>query len=199
MIKQLKSKESKTGKAKKNKSLPVEAKDAENDVDILKMVREINLDSLESSKFESTNGHKHFPTKKEKAEQEHQKGNKRKFSVAASVPVPKRKRSLLAHSAFKLSRRVSKVPSGHDWHEVKDSSFLSMKVDIDKFYGSKDKKPTNQKGNENNELDHLVPCSRKRRSISLKGKGKGSDSDEADEDEADDENLEVCFFFFLLG
>ncbi|PPD78128.1 hypothetical protein GOBAR_DD24929 [Gossypium barbadense] len=156
MIKQLKSKEPKGGKAKKNKSLPVEAKDAENDVDILKMVREINLDSLErSSKFESTNGHKHFPIKKEKAEQEHQKGNKRKLSVAASVPVPKRKRSLPAHSAFKLSRSVSKVPSGHDWHEVKDSSFLPMKMDIDKFYDSKDEKPTNRKRNENNELDHL--------------------------------------------
>nr|KJB68483.1 hypothetical protein B456_010G248500 [Gossypium raimondii] len=191
MIKQLKSKEPKGGKAKKNKSLPVEAKDAENDVDILKMVREINLDSLErSSKFESTNGHKHFPTKKEKVEQEHQKGNKRKLSVAASVPVPKRKRSLPAHSAFKLSRSVSKVPSGHDWHEVKDSSFLPMKMDIDKFYDSKDKKPTNRKRNENNELDHLVSCSRKRRSVPLKAKGKGSDSDEADEDEADDENLE---------
>ncbi|KAG4143844.1 hypothetical protein ERO13_D06G217750v2 [Gossypium hirsutum] len=191
MIKQLKSKEPKGGKAKKNKSLPVEAKDAENDVDILKMVREINLDSLErSSKFESTNGHKHFPSKKEKAEQEHQKGNKRKLSVAASVPVPKRKRSLPAHSAFKLSRSVSKVPSGHDWHEVKDSSFLPMKMDIDKFYDSKDEKPTNRKRNENNELDHLVSCSRKRRSVPLKAKGKGSDSDEADEDEADDENLE---------
>ncbi|KAA3478562.1 Sister chromatid cohesion PDS5 B [Gossypium australe] len=157
MIKQLKSKEPKAGKAKKIKSLPVEAKDAENDVDILKMVREINLDSLERS---------------------------------TSVPVPKRKRSLPAHSAFKLSRSVSKVPSGHDWHEVKDSSFLPMKMEIDKFYDSKDKKPTNQKRNENNELDHLVPCSRKRRSVPLKGKGKGSDSDEAHEDEADDENLE---------
>ena len=61
MIKRLKSKGAKDGRSKKNKSLSAEAKDAENDVDILKMVREINLDSLGmSSKFESSNGHKHF-------------------------------------------------------------------------------------------------------------------------------------------
>ncbi|KAK8629893.1 hypothetical protein V6N13_078711 [Hibiscus sabdariffa] len=177
MIKQLKSKDSKAGKAKKNKSPSVEAKDTENDVDILKMVREINLDSLQmSSKFESTNGHKHSSTKKEKVEQEHQKGNKRKINVAASVPVPKRKRSSSTHGAFKISRSASKVPSrdsGDDWHEVKDSSF--------------------KKWNENNESDYLVPSIRKKRSFSSKVKGKGSDwghSDEDDEDEADDENLE---------
>ncbi|XWS18109.1 hypothetical protein CRYUN_Cryun32bG0013400 [Craigia yunnanensis] len=197
MIKQLKSKGAKDGRAKKNKSLPAEAKDAENDVDILKMVREINLDSLGmSSKFESSNGHKHFPTKKEKLAQEHQKGKKRKVSGAASVPVPKRRRSSSAHSAFKISRSASKVPlrdSGDDWHEVKDSSFQSAEMDVDKLHDSKDKMPTHQKWNENNKPDYLVSCIRKKRSISSKGKGKGSDwghSDEATEDEADDENLE---------
>ncbi|XP_039016298.1 sister chromatid cohesion protein PDS5 homolog A-like [Hibiscus syriacus] len=178
MIKQLKSKESKARKAKKNKSSSVEAKDAEND-DILKMVREINLDSLQmSSKFESTNGHRHFSTKKEKVEQEHQKGNKRKVNVAASFPVPKRKRSSSTHSAFKISRSASKVPSkdsGDDWHEAKGSSF--------------------KRWNENNESDYLVPSIRKKRSFSSKGKGKGKGSkwghsDEDDEDEAADEILE---------
>ncbi|XWS12972.1 hypothetical protein CRYUN_Cryun37aG0135600 [Craigia yunnanensis] len=197
MIKRLKSKGAKDGRAKKNKSLSAEAKDAENDVDILKMVREINLDGLGmSSKFESSNGHKHFPSKKAKLQQEHHKGKKRKVSGAASVPVPKRRRSSSAHSAFKFSRSASKVPSrdsGDDWHEVKDSSFQSTEMDIDKLHGSKDKMPTHQKWNENNESDYLVSCIRKKRSISSKGKGKGSDwghSDEANEDEADDENLE---------
>ncbi|GMJ14118.1 hypothetical protein like AT5G47690 [Hibiscus trionum] len=197
MIKQLKSKESKAGKAKKNKSPSVEAKDAENDVDILKMVREINLDSLQmSSKFESTNGHNHSSTKKEKVEQEHQKGNKRKVNVAASVPVPKRKRSSTTHSAFKISRSASKVPSrdsGDDWHEVKDSSFLSMEVDIDKFHNSKEKMHARKRWNENNESDYLVPSIRKKRSFSSKVKGKGFDwghSDEDNEDEADDASLE---------
>ncbi|XVF26230.1 hypothetical protein REPUB_Repub13aG0281300 [Reevesia pubescens] len=182
MIKRLKSKGAKDGRGKKNMSLSAEAKDAEN-VDILKMVREINLDSLGmSSKFESSNGHNYFPTKKAKMEQEHQKGQKRKVSGEASVPVPKRKRSLSAHSAFKISKSVSKVPSrdsGDDWHEVKDSSFQSTEMD--------------KKLNETNESDYLVSCIRKQRSISSKGKGKGSDwghSDDANEDEADDENLE---------
>ncbi|XP_039053711.1 sister chromatid cohesion protein PDS5 homolog A-like isoform X1 [Hibiscus syriacus] len=201
IIKQLKSKEAKARKAKKNKSPSVEAKDAENDVYILKMVREINLDSLQmSSKFESTNGHKHFSTKKEKVEQEHQKGNKRKDNVAASVPVPKRKRSSSTHSAFKISRSSSKFPSrdsGGDWHEAKGSSFLSMEMDIDKLHNSKEKMPARKRWNENNESDYLAPSIRKKRSSSSKGKGKGkgkgSDwghSDEDEEDEADDEILE---------
>ena len=204
MIKRLKSKGAKDGRAKKNKYLSAEANDAENDVDILKMVREINLGSLGmSSKFESSNGHKHFPTKKAKLEQEHHKGKKRKVSGAASVPVPKRRRSLSTQSAFKISRSVSKVPSrdsGDDWHEVKDSSFQSMEMDIGKLHDSKDKMPTHQKWNENNESDYLVSCIRKKRSISSKGTGKGSDwghNDEANEDEVDDENLEVFFSTWL--
>ncbi|XVF75159.1 hypothetical protein PTKIN_Ptkin13bG0164900 [Pterospermum kingtungense] len=190
MIKQLRSKGSKDGRAKKNKSLSAEVKDAENDVDILKMVREINLDSLGMSKFESSNGHKHFPTKKAKLDLEHQKGKKRKVSAAASVPVPKRKRSSTA------SRSASKVPSkdsGDDWHEVKDSLFQSTEMDIDKLLESKDKTPIRQKVNEKNESDYLVSCIRKKRSISSKRKGKDSDwghSDEANEDEEEDENAE---------
>ncbi|XP_022723521.1 sister chromatid cohesion protein PDS5 homolog A isoform X3 [Durio zibethinus] len=196
MIKQLKSKGAKDGRAKKNKSISAAAKDAENDVDILKMVREINLDSLGmASKFESSNGHKHFPTKKAKLE-EHQKGKKRKVSGAASVPVPKRRRSSSAHGAFKISKSASKVPSrdsGDDWHEVKDLSFQSTEMDIDKLQDSTDKVPL-QKWKVNNELDYLVSRIQKKSSMSSKGKGKGEGSDwgQGDEakDEADDENLE---------
>ncbi|XP_007026378.2 PREDICTED: sister chromatid cohesion protein PDS5 homolog A isoform X2 [Theobroma cacao] len=197
MIKRLKSKGAKDGKAKKNKSPSAEAKDAENDVDILKMVREINLDSLVMpSKFESSNGHKHFPTKKAKLEQEHQKGKKRKITGADSVPVPKRRRSLPAHGAFKISRSASTVPSrdsGDDWHQVKDSSFQSTEMKVVELHDSKDKMPTHQKLNENTESDYLVSCIRRKRSVSSKGKGKGSDwvhSDEENEDGADDENVE---------
>ncbi|XVE87621.1 hypothetical protein DITRI_Ditri19aG0002600 [Diplodiscus trichospermus] len=190
MIKRLKSKGAKDGKAKKNKSLSEDLKDAENDVDILKMVREINLDSLGmSSKFESSNGHKHSPAKKAKLEQEHQTGKKRKVSGAASAPVPKRRRSSCGHSAFKISRSASKVPSresGDDWHEVKDSSFQLAEMDTDKLHDSKDKMPTHRKWNEKNESDYLVSHVQKKRSIFSQGKGKGSDwghSDEANEDE----------------
>ncbi|OMO64698.1 Armadillo-like helical [Corchorus olitorius] len=197
MIKQLKSKGAKDVRAKKNKSPSAAAKDVENDVDILKMVREINLDNLGMpSKFESSNGHKHSPAKKTKVEQEHQKAKKRKMSAAASSPVPKRRRSSSAHSGFKISISASKAPSrdsGDDWHQVKDSSFQSTEMDIDELNDSNDKIPGHQLLNENTEVDYLVSSIRKKRSTSSKGKGKGYDwphSDVANEDEADGENLE---------
>ncbi|KAL1152084.1 hypothetical protein V6Z11_A09G083900 [Gossypium hirsutum] len=115
MIKLLKSKGAKDGKAKRKKSLSAEAKDAKNDTDILKMAREINLSSREmSSRFESSNGHNHSPTKKEKLGQEHQKGKKRKTSGAASVPVPKHDYLV---SCFRKKRSVSSKGEGKgcDW------------------------------------------------------------------------------------
>nr|KJB34763.1 hypothetical protein B456_006G082000 [Gossypium raimondii] len=195
MIKLLKSKGAEDGKAKRKKSLLAEAKDAKNDTDILKLAREINLSSREmSSKFESSNGHNHSPTKKEKLGQEHQKGKKRKTSGAASVQVPKHSRSLSAYTAFKISKSVTKVPSrdsGDDWHEAKDASFQSTEMDMDKIHDSKDQLRTQKTFNKNNGSDYLVSCIRKKRSISSKGEGKGYDwghSDVSDED--DDENLE---------
>ncbi|TYI64358.1 hypothetical protein E1A91_D09G082900v1 [Gossypium mustelinum] len=195
MIKLLKSKGAEDGKAKRKKSLLAEAKDAKNDTDILKMAGEINLSSREmSSKFESSNGHNHSPTKKEKLGQEHQKGKKRKTSGAASVQVPKHSRSFSAYTAFKISKSVTKVPSrdsGDDWHEAKDASFQSTEMDMDKIHDSKDQLRTQKTFNKNNGSDYLVSCIRKKRSISSKGEGKGYDwghSDVSDED--DDENLE---------
>ncbi|OMO76990.1 Armadillo-like helical [Corchorus capsularis] len=198
MIKQLKSKGAKDVRAKKNKSPSGAAKDVENDVDILKMVREINLDNLGvPGKFESSNGHKHSPAKKTKLEQEHQKAKKRKMSAAVSSPVPKRRRSSSAHSGFKISISASKAASrdsGDDWHQVKDSSFQSTEMDIDELNDSNDKIPGHQLLNENTEVDYLVSSIRKKRSTSSKGKGKGYDlshSDVANEDEADGENPET--------
>lgn len=52
MIKRLKSRGTKSRKVKNKKSSPAKKKHAENDVDILKMVREINFDAMGmSSKF----------------------------------------------------------------------------------------------------------------------------------------------------
>ncbi|KAJ6991866.1 sister chromatid cohesion protein PDS5 [Populus alba x Populus x berolinensis] len=110
MIKQLKSQGNKGGKNKKNSSSLAKAKDAENDVDILKMVREINLDNLGlSNKFESSNGHKDL-SEKTKSESEHQKVKKGNITVTP-VPVPKRRRSLSAHSASRFPRSSLMAPS----------------------------------------------------------------------------------------
>ncbi|GMI64562.1 hypothetical protein like AT5G47690 [Hibiscus trionum] len=182
MIERLKSKGAKDDRAKRKISLSEEAENDKSEIDILKMAREINLSRPEmSSKFESSNGHKHFPTKKTKLEQDHQKGKKRKTSGA------KCSRSLSAPTTFKISRSASMAPSrdsGDDWHEVKDAPFQSTEMDMDNLHDLKDKLSTHKTLNENNESDIL-----KKRSILLKGKGYDwSDTDVANED--DDENLE---------
>lgn len=107
MIKRLKSQGNKARNGKKNKSSAAQAGSAEMDVDVLKMVREINLDNLgKSSKFESTNGHEEFPHKKEKLDPKFEKGEKRKASYDTAVPVPKKRRS----SAHGISRTPSSSP-----------------------------------------------------------------------------------------
>lgn len=107
MIKRFKSQGTKAKKAKRNKPSPVGAADTENDVDILKMVREINFDNLgKPIKFESSNGHERSPSKKSVMGSDHQKSEKRKASDQTSAPVPKRRRSLSTHNASK-SRLLS--------------------------------------------------------------------------------------------
>ncbi|KAJ0240559.1 Uncharacterized protein HA466_0221710 [Hirschfeldia incana] len=93
-------------KGKKNESVPAE--DDENgkkeDVDVLKMVREINLDHLKLDKFESSNGHTHSPMERAGTSNSDQKANKRSAGNATSVvSVPKRRRSSSGHSPFKFS------------------------------------------------------------------------------------------------
>ncbi|KAJ6756804.1 ANDROGEN INDUCED INHIBITOR OF PROLIFERATION AS3 / PDS5-RELATED [Salix purpurea] len=111
MIKQLKSQGNKGGKTKKNKSSSAKVKDAENDVDILKMVREINLDNMGlSNMFESSNGHKDL-SGKIKSESDHQKVKKGNVSDTTPVSVPKRRRSSSAHNASRFPRNLLKAPS----------------------------------------------------------------------------------------
>ncbi|GLU20621.1 hypothetical protein SLE2022_368110 [Rubroshorea leprosula] len=172
IIKHIKSQGTKDGKAKKKKSLSAGTKNADNDVDILKVVREINLDSLGvSSKFESSNGHEHFPRKKAKFGQEHQ-GKKRKDVDTTLVPVPKRRRSSSTRSPSKVSRSASKVPS-----------IVSAKLDEDDFHDSENEGNTKSK----------VSSFHKKRSISSRTRrdDKGSDSDDdANEYETDNDSLE---------
>ncbi|KAJ8760192.1 hypothetical protein K2173_011048 [Erythroxylum novogranatense] len=113
IIKQLKSQGTKSRKDKK-KSSSVKGKGA----DILKMVREINLDNLGlSTKFESSNGHKCFSSEK-KSEVEHRKVQKRKVGEITSTPVPKRKRSSSGHSGSKLTRTPPKASLKALWHDT---------------------------------------------------------------------------------
>ncbi|XP_062162943.1 sister chromatid cohesion protein PDS5 homolog A [Alnus glutinosa] len=198
MMKSLKSQGTKAKKVKKKKSLPAEAKNAENDVDILKMVREINFENMGmSSKFESSNGHEHFPSKKTKKDREDEKGKKRKASDATSFPVPKRPRSSSTHSAFRSPASTSKATlraSGNDSHKARISSFQSVETDPDISSDTKDKISMRKKMVEGSESDLLLSCIRKKTSFSSKDKGRYSDrghNDEVNEvGEASDHDME---------
>ncbi|KAG8649135.1 hypothetical protein MANES_08G068700v8 [Manihot esculenta] len=178
MIKQLKLRGTRGGKVKKNKSLSAKTKNAESDVDVLKVVREINLDNMGlSSKFESSNGHKHSPSEKRKAETEHQKAKKTKFTDVASVTVPKRPRSSSSHIA-RLSSSSLITP-------------LTATAD-DSSPDSKEKKSIPKLSDESIDSDLLVSCMRKNISFTSKHKGKSSDlgyNSKENEFEEDSDNL----------
>ncbi|KAJ4831103.1 hypothetical protein Tsubulata_033020 [Turnera subulata] len=183
MLKQLKSQGTKSGKGKKNKHLSPEVKNTDTDVDILQMVREINLDNLgSSSKFESSNGHKHSPKEKTKSEQEHQNVKKRKDTDVTSIPIPKRRRSSSGHSAFRLPKSPLKA---------------SLVADPELSPESKDKKSKPmEKEAESTESDLLISSIQKSKSVKSKHGAKTSgQSDAVEENEvagvSDQENLVV--------
>ena len=132
MIKRFKSQGTKAKKVKRNKSSPIEAGDTENDVDILKMVREINFDNLgKPSKFESSNGHEHSPSKKLLTGPDLRKSEKRKANDQTSAPVPKRRRSLSTHSASRVPSNKSKASfrdTGEDLRHVRIILFQSIYI-----------------------------------------------------------------------
>ncbi|XP_035545747.1 sister chromatid cohesion protein PDS5 homolog A isoform X2 [Juglans regia] len=198
MLKRLKSQGTKAKKVKKNKSLPAEAKTAENDVDILEMVREINLGNLGvSNKFESSNGHEYFPSKKTKMDLKQEKGKKRKASDATSVMVLKRPRSSSAHTAFRTPAGISKAPlRASEDATIKARiihSIQSIETDPDISSDSKGKMSTQKKMIEGADSDLSVPSLRKNESVHAKHKGKFSDrghNDEANElGEANDSDM----------
>lgn len=125
MIKRFKSQGTKAKKVKRNKST-VGAGDTENDVDIIKMVREINFDNLgKPIKFESSNGHEHSPSKKSLMGPDHPKSEKRKASDQTSAPVPKRRRSSSTHNASK-----SRVLSNTSKASLKGDDSLRVRINL---------------------------------------------------------------------
>ncbi|WVY92603.1 hypothetical protein V8G54_031691 [Vigna mungo] len=109
--------------AEKKKAVPAETKKAENDIDILNVVRQINIDNLGlSTNFESSNGHENSLSKKLQKDPERATIKKRKGEDLTLVPVPKRKRSSFAHGKSRSSSTPSKAPprgSGEDSSRVK--------------------------------------------------------------------------------
>ncbi|KAK4800886.1 hypothetical protein SAY86_021373 [Trapa natans] len=96
MIKRLKPMDT---KSKKGKGHPEKEK-VENDIDVLKMVREINLGNIGlPSKFDSSNGNEHSPSKQIRGDQMHQNGDKHEATIANLGSIPKRRRSSSAQKA----------------------------------------------------------------------------------------------------
>lgn len=98
-------------KSQKNKSRTVvkgnSSTEMKNDVDILSVVRDINLDNMGlSCNVEASNGHDNRMNSKLKSgEETHNK--KRKIGDKKATPIPKRRRSLSARSPSKYSSSAS--------------------------------------------------------------------------------------------
>ncbi|XP_061339796.1 sister chromatid cohesion protein PDS5 homolog A-like isoform X2 [Gastrolobium bilobum] len=174
MLKHIKSKGTSGKKLKKNKSVPAETKNAENDFDILNMVRQINSDNVgTSTNFEPSNGHEHSLIK---MDPEYATAKKRKAGETTPVPVPKRRRSSTTHGKLRLSTSTSKASrrvSGED------SSGAELLLDAE-VNSDTDSKTMHGKMVKGSDKDPLVS--------SLKHKVKGSDSYHDDESNKPDEH-----------
>ncbi|KAL2932207.1 Sister chromatid cohesion protein PDS5-like protein B [Bienertia sinuspersici] len=131
LIKKIKSQKNKAKKVEKGQSSPAEMKD-----DVLKLVREINLDSLVSpSKVDPSNGH--CLTGKPDGEEENL-SKKRKGIDVKTNSAPKRQRSLSARSPSKLSsfgcsvkpagKACLKRPSMQEEEEPRESEFMAPSI-----------------------------------------------------------------------
>ncbi|GMH05225.1 hypothetical protein Nepgr_007065 [Nepenthes gracilis] len=154
LIKYIKSQKNKAKNVVKSDSSLSEAKHVRHDVDILNVVREINLDSMEvSGKFDSSNGHDNLLSSKRNDGDNNKK--KRKASDSTSISVPKRQRSISARSPSKLS--FPRSPVKNPIHTT-----LANKLSMQ---GDNDPRP--------NETDLFVSCIRKKRTD--KGSDRGND------------------------
>ncbi|KAJ7967846.1 sister chromatid cohesion protein PDS5-like A-A-like [Quillaja saponaria] len=163
MIKSIKSQGTKRKKVKRNKSVPAENKKAENDVDILKMVREINLNNLRMSpKFEANNGHEYSPKKNTKLDSVGTSIRKRKAAEETPVPVPKRRRSSFSHSGLRSPSSNSKSSQGvseDDFLQVKKKRLKSAESDLLVFSLKQKAKGSNRGHNvEGNKVGDANKC-----------------------------------------
>lgn len=177
MLKLLKAKNTKARKLVKNESLPAGTKNEDN-VDILKMVREINLDNLGiSNKTEVSNGHEDVG-KKIKTDQKHRKKKKRVGSEKTNVSVSKQRR-LSAQGAYKVS--ISRNTSKGSLSEEEGSSSESSESDEALQTVSEGKMSLQENMVEPAESDLLVTCLQKNSNSFSKRKSKISDNDRTNE------------------
>ncbi|XP_038893526.1 sister chromatid cohesion protein PDS5 homolog B isoform X2 [Benincasa hispida] len=179
MIKVMKSHGLREKKNKKVKKKLVEKKNAENNVDILTMVREINLSN--TSQPESTNGHEDFTVKRKNVDAMLSKCKKRKNSDATSVRVPKHQRSSSDHSRSrpKSTSKARSPGSGNTSLQEGVSPLESSEIDIGNNHDSDDDVYKAKKIGGGSDL--LVSCLKKPMGSS-KSKAKGSGMGHYDEE-----------------
>ncbi|XP_043693210.1 sister chromatid cohesion protein PDS5 homolog B-like [Telopea speciosissima] len=151
MMKLLKSQQTKAKKVVKNKDLPAKTQNPEIDIDILGMVREINVENLEKSKnLESENGHGCFlgeGTEDDQSMDEKipvsRKRKRRKPNGTTSIAVPKRRRSssqgVQKSSQSRSSSKVLEKASTDNSHWTEISSLEPIEMDVDMDSDSEDK------------------------------------------------------------
>ena len=131
MVKRIKSQGSKRKKVKKNKCLPDEKQTAENDIDVLKMVRQINYDNIRMpAKFELSNGNEDPLSKKMQKDSAHARTKKRKSDEDTPVQMPKRRHSSSTPKGLRLSSGTSKTAS-EDSPEAESLSDAELLPDTD--------------------------------------------------------------------
>lgn len=155
ILERLRAQRTKSREGEKNKSVPAEDESGKTDVDVLKMVREINLDHLKLDKFESSNGHTHSPVEKADTSHSDQKANKRSAGNATSVvSVPKRRRSSSGHSPFKFSSSDPLKASKKELLEERDmDANISSDSDKGKSRSSRKRKKSFSAKLKNSESD----------------------------------------------
>ncbi|XP_074271941.1 sister chromatid cohesion protein PDS5 homolog A isoform X2 [Silene latifolia] len=149
LIKRIKSQKNKSKAVVKENSLSADTK---NDVDILDVVRDINLDNMGlSSNIESGNDHGNHSTPISRGENQ---TKKRKISDSKSTPIPKRKRSI---SARNPSRHSFSQSAGKDSIKAtSESPFLGQeenKASQPDLLAFPSKKKVNGRGSKRSKTD----------------------------------------------
>ncbi|CAM8985985.1 unnamed protein product [Rhodiola kirilowii] len=162
IMKKLKSQGSKGKKARK-KSPPAKSISSEQDVDVLKMVREINLENLELP----SNGHGPSPSGKKKVDKGSDKRKRGDGTDATPIPVPKRRRSLASAVGKSSSSKSSAKRLARDSKE----NLPVDEMDSDSHSDSGDKLSSKKSKTDHPESDLLVSCL-KRTGGTSKQKGK---------------------------
>ncbi|KAL0328713.1 UNVERIFIED_CONTAM: DNA mismatch repair protein MSH6 [Sesamum calycinum] len=171
LMKRLKAKAAKAKKEVKNE--PAQAGVAnENDFDILKMVKEINTDSLgANTKFESSNGHGRARRKRRSGDECEERNML--SSESTDVPVPKRRRTPSGQSyrsPSAVSSKDSKRPTNVNQENINNDS---DKTD-EKPQTSSEDQSMQEKTAESPEFKLLSSRFRKKSNSSSKQKGKRS-------------------------